>query len=140
MSQTVASVYPDDALVGRDDLDIISPDLAPTLDRQFRERVKRSGDRVAYIEYDLHDEKWRHYTWRQIHAEVLRWQAAFRNTGLNPGDRVALCLPNSRHWVIFDQAALGLGLVVVPLYVSDRPDNIRYMLEEFRRQFVVACP
>jgi long-chain acyl-CoA synthetase len=31
---------------------------------------------------------------------------------------------------MFDQAALGLGLVSVPLYTDDRPDNIAYILEE----------
>lgn len=31
---------------------------------------------------------------------------------------------NSLHWVVFDQAAPGLDLVVVPLYTVDRPENI----------------
>jgi long-chain acyl-CoA synthetase len=30
--------------------------------------------------------------------------------------------------VLFDQAALRLGLVVVPLYTADRPDNIAYVI------------
>src|SRR5688500_3310325 len=37
-------------------------------------------------------------------------------------------LRNSPEWVIFDQAALGLGLIVVPLYTQDRPDNVAYIL------------
>ena len=45
--------------------------------------------------------------------------------GLAQGARVALVLRNCPHWVVFDQAALSLGLVVVPLYTDDRPDNIR---------------
>jgi long-chain acyl-CoA synthetase len=31
-------------------------------------------------------------------------------------------------WVCFDQAALGLGLVVVPLYTTDSPDNLVHIL------------
>jgi long-chain acyl-CoA synthetase len=31
---------------------------------------------------------------------------------------------------MFEQAALGLGLVVVPLYVNDRPDNVAYILND----------
>jgi long-chain acyl-CoA synthetase len=37
---------------------------------------------------------------------------------------------NSPEWVVFDQAALGLGLVVVPLYTQDRPDNVAYILKD----------
>ncbi|HEV8518443.1 MAG TPA: long-chain fatty acid--CoA ligase, partial [Burkholderiales bacterium] len=30
----------------------------------------------------------------------------------------------------FDQAALGLGLIVVPLYTQDRPDNVAYIVRD----------
>src|SRR5262249_34995767 len=30
----------------------------------------------------------------------------------------------------YDQAAMGLGLVVVPLYTQDRPDNVAYILND----------
>jgi long-chain acyl-CoA synthetase len=61
-------------------------------------------------------------------AAVARLQAAFAGEGLQPGDRVAILLRNCREWVIFDQAALGSGLVVVPLYLDDRPENTAYIL------------
>ncbi|MBS1269933.1 MAG: Long-chain-fatty-acid--CoA ligase FadD15 [Gammaproteobacteria bacterium] len=127
--ETVAGIYPEDALAGRGDLDVIDPDVAPTLDAQFAERVRRSGRESAYIEYDESTEQWVHYTWDETAREVRRWQAAFEREGLQKGDRVALRLRNCRHWVIFDQAALGLGLVVVPLYAADRPDNVNYVLD-----------
>ena len=60
--------------------------------------------------------------------QVQRWQAAMRREPLKRGDRVAIWISNSREWVMMDQAALGLGLVVVPLYHQDRPENIAYIL------------
>ncbi|MDH5424697.1 MAG: long-chain fatty acid--CoA ligase, partial [Gammaproteobacteria bacterium] len=63
-----------------------------------------------------------------IATEVARWQAALEKESLQPGERVALMLKNSRDWVVFDQAALGMGLVTVPLYVDDRPDNVAYII------------
>ncbi|MFN2349293.1 MAG: AMP-binding protein, partial [Thioalkalivibrio sp.] len=36
----------------------------------------------------------------------------------------------SREWVVFDQACLGLGLITVPLYTDDRPENIAYIVRE----------
>ncbi len=44
------------------------------------------------------------------------------------GDRVAVMLASGPDWVAFEQAALSLGLIVVPLYANDRPENIAYIL------------
>ncbi len=61
---------------------------------------------------------------------AARWQEAMRGEGLQPGDRVAVMLKNSLEWVLFDLAALGLGLVTVPLYVNDRPENFAFIIQE----------
>ena len=53
-----------------------------------------------------------------------------RGKTLTPGDRVAIMLRNCPEWVIFEQAALRLGLVVVPLYTADRPENAAYILRD----------
>lgn len=119
---------PEDALAGRSDLDVITPAEAPTLDALFRERVRRSPDAIAYSEHDAATPRWRDTTWREAAREVARWRAAFAAEGLRPGDRVALSMRNRLCWVIADQAALSAGLVVVPVYCVDRPDNLQYVL------------
>jgi long-chain acyl-CoA synthetase len=70
--------------------------------------------------------EWRDVTVGEVRHFAERWQEAFRREGLAPGDRVALCARNGSFWVAIDQAALGMGLVVVPLYVDDNPDNIAW--------------
>jgi long-chain acyl-CoA synthetase len=107
---------------------VISAEAAVTLDGIFRERVKRTPDLVAYRYYDEKDSGWHQYTWAEMNSHVGRWQAAFEREGLRPGDRVAIMLKNSPEWVMCDIAALGLGLVVVPLYTQDRPDNVAYIM------------
>jgi long-chain acyl-CoA synthetase len=107
---------------------MIPIESAVTLDGLFRERVKRTPDGVAYRAYNEQHGNWRDYTWGQIDRQVARCQAALEKDGLKAGDRVAIMLKNSPEWVIFDQAALGLGLVVVPLYTQDRPDNVAYII------------
>jgi long-chain acyl-CoA synthetase len=109
---------------------VIAVEAAGTLDGLFRERVQRTPESTAYRDYNLQHENWRDYTWAQIDHQVARWQAALEKDGLKAGDRVAVMLRNSTEWVIFDQAALGLGLVVVPLYTQDRPDNVAYILQD----------
>ena len=110
--------------------DMITAQIAQTLPALFRERVKRTPQRVAYRYFDKEHKVWQSFTWSQMAAQVARWQAALAQENLAPGDRVAIMLSNCPQWVMFDQAALGLGLVTVPLYPDDRPDNVAYIIAD----------
>ena len=105
------------------------PDTLGTLCGLFRARDAATPDQVAYRQFDEKSGSWVSFTWAQVATEVARWQAALIKEGLVPGDRVAVMLKNCVEWVIFDQAALGLGLVTVPLYLDDRPDSAAYILD-----------
>jgi long-chain acyl-CoA synthetase len=94
----------------------------------FLQRLRETPDAPAYRQFD--GKGWKDLTWGDVGREVARWQVAFRKEGLKAGDRVALCLHNRVEWVLFDQAALGLGLVTVPLYFDDRPDNMAWCLND----------
>ncbi|MCB1949563.1 MAG: long-chain fatty acid--CoA ligase [Burkholderiales bacterium] len=109
---------------------IISVEQAKTLDGLFKERVLASPQEVAYRYYDDVQESWCVHTWETMNAHIARWQAALIRESLIPGDRVAVMMRNRPEWVMFDQAALGLGLVVVPFYTEDRADNVAYMLAD----------
>jgi long-chain acyl-CoA synthetase len=109
---------------------LISPDESLTLDGLFVSRVRRTPDREAYRYFDRASEGWHSYSWAEMGHEVARWQAAMAQEQMALGSRVAMQLRNCPEWVMFDQAALGLGLVTVPLYTDDRPDNVAYILRE----------
>jgi long-chain acyl-CoA synthetase len=109
---------------------LVSVEAAVTLDGLFRERVARTPENVACLDYDPQRGNWRKQTWGQVNEQVARWQAALEKDGLKAGDRVAVMLRNCPEWMIYDQAALGLGLVTVPLYTQDRPENVAYILSD----------
>ncbi|MDZ7754412.1 MAG: AMP-dependent synthetase/ligase [Gammaproteobacteria bacterium] len=110
--------------------DVIDPQEVLTLERLFLERVRRSPAGAAYRYFQKSTGQWQQITWRGAFDEVCRWRAALAAEGLNRGDRVAVALRNCPDWVYFDIAALSLGLVVVPLYTDDRPENTAYILED----------
>lgn len=112
------------------DLNIIPVEVAGTLDGLFSERVRRSAEGVAYRDYDRSSGKWRDLTWEQMDQGILRWQAALSQENLVAGDRVAVMLRNCPEWVMFEHAALRMGLVVVPLYTADRVENAAYILSD----------
>jgi len=109
--------------------DYITPQSASNLSELFYERVKRSGEVVAYQYFDNEENLWKELTWHDVSKQVELWHTAFRHEGLVKGDRVAIMMSNCPDWVVFDQAAYSLGLVVVPVYTNDRAENIRYILE-----------
>ncbi len=118
-------------------LDIIGRGDVSTISDLFAERVRRSPDKVAYRRRDG-VAGWQGYSWREMDAQVARWRTAFATSGLRKGDRVAILHHNSIEWVCFDIAALGLGLVVVPLNLSDSARTWVEELTETGAQLLVA--
>jgi len=109
---------------------IIPVEAAKTLDGLFKARVQRTPQKVAYRYFNAVSEEWANYTWEQMNQWVARWQAALLKESLTPGDRVAVMMKNCPEWVMFEQAALGLGLVVIPLYTDDRVENAAYVIND----------
>lgn len=105
------------------------PKYAGHVVRSFPRTRRRIAGRSRYRQFDESCDGWTAFTWARVAAEVERWRRALVKEGLAPGDRVAVMLKNCVEWVIFDQAALSLGLVTVPLYLDDRPDNAAYILD-----------
>lgn len=117
--------------------DYINPEAAGSLAGLFRERIRRSPDAVAFRQYDVTREAWRDTTWSQAGDELARWQAALAKENLQPGSRVALMVSNCQQWVMYEQAALSLGLVTVPLYVEDRAENVAYIIKDSEAQVLL---
>ena len=49
----------------------------------------------------------------------------FRDLGIKPGDKIALCGKNSSHWAVCFFAITTYGAVAVPLLHEFTPDNIQ---------------
>lgn len=109
---------------------VILVETAKTLNGLFKERVQRSPQKIAYRYFNPISEQWSCYTWEQMNQFVARWQAALAKEALAPGDRVGVMMRNCPEWVMFEQAALGLGLVVIPLYTDDRVENAAYIIKD----------
>jgi long-chain acyl-CoA synthetase len=111
---------------------------AVTLGGLFQQRVARSADRVGYKYYDNQKEVWSELTWLQMSNAAARWQDALLAEGLEAGDRAAVMMRNCCQWVMFDQAALALGLVTVPIYADDRGGNVAFILRDSESRVLVV--
>ena len=118
--------------------DLIYLEKAVSLHGLFRHRIQRSPDRPAYRSYNSELDEWEDTTWSEMGSKVEVWRTALASEDLKPGDRVALSLRNCKEWVVFEQAALSLGLVVIPLYTDDRPDNVAYIINDAAVKLLLA--
>ena len=96
----------------------------------FAARSALSPEAIAYRDFDPRMKGWKSHTWRDMAELVGRVRGAVVREGLARGDRVAIMLKNSKEWIAFDQGAFAEGLVTVPLFVDDRPDNVAYILND----------
>nr|WP_320166542.1 long-chain fatty acid--CoA ligase [uncultured Methylophaga sp.] len=113
-----------------DTTDYISIASAQTLYGLFRERHRKTPNSTAYSHFCADTQQWQTTTWSEAAQQIAIWQHALKSEGLRSGDRVALNLKNCQEWVFFDQAALSLGLITVPLYPDDRPDSLAFILQD----------
>lgn len=111
------------------DTDYITPETAQTLPGLFHERVMRSPNTQAYGFFDDKNDTWESLTWEQVAQCAARIQVGLQSKAVVKGDRVAIMLRNCPEWIMFDVAALGLGLVTVPLYTNDRAENVAYIVQ-----------
>lgn len=116
---------------------VIAVQEAGSLGGLLRERAKLTPDALAFQEFVEGSGRWEDWTWAQTLEQAARWQTALRRENLQRGDRVAVMLRNCREWAVYDLAALALGLVVVPLFTDDRPDNAAYVLNNSGSKIVL---
>ncbi|MDP4006219.1 long-chain fatty acid--CoA ligase [Methylobacterium sp. NEAU K] len=117
------------------DPDRSAPSTIPEL---LEEQAKRRGTETAYVAYDRQARAFRPWSWSAVAARVEERRAGLAAEKLRPGERIALWLPNGLEWVCFDQAALSLGLVVVPLFLKDSRASLRAILEDSGAAFIVV--
>lgn len=119
--------------------DYISPEHCDSLAQLLLLRARKHPEKAAYKYFNKVQSRWQEISWQEMVLTIARWRAAFIREGLGLGDRVAIMLGNGPDWIAYEQAALSLGLVVVPLYANDRPDNIAYILKDTKAR-ILLCP
>jgi long-chain acyl-CoA synthetase len=93
----------------------IDPATYATLAELFERCVERHGDQPAFTNFDTT------MSYRDVDRESRHLAAYLQSTGLEPGDRVALMMPNLLQYPVAAFAALRAGFAVVnvnPQYTS----------------------
>jgi long-chain acyl-CoA synthetase len=74
--------------------------------------------------------QWLHIPGEAIIRRVRAVALGLSALGVKKGDRVALLSENRPDWSVVDIAILSLGAVNVPIYTTQAPEQVRYILED----------
>lgn len=107
-----------------------------TLAEAFDYQARKYGSR-AFLRHKR-AKAWRDFSWSEIAEAAAKLRAGLIRLGIKPGDRIALLADNSPEWVIVDQATLGLGAIVVPLYTTSAADEMRHVLNDSAARVVAV--
>jgi long-chain acyl-CoA synthetase len=93
-------------------------------------------DMPAYSDRDG-DAPWQSVTWGEFRQAALELAAGLVELGLEPGDPVALMLPNRYEHVLADQAVVHAGGLPVTFYGTLASDQIKYVANNCSVKFAV---
>jgi len=80
-------------------------------------------------------------TYRELWHGARQYAAVLRERGIEPGDRVALLLPNTTHFPLSYFGVLALGGVAVPVHALLKAEEIQYVLEDSgAKALICAAP
>jgi acyl-CoA synthetase (AMP-forming)/AMP-acid ligase II len=68
-------------------------------------------------------------TYAELHEQVQDCARFFVSEGIRPGDRVAICSPNTWHWVVAALGAFYAGATLVPISTRFTAPEIRDILD-----------
>ena len=99
---------------------------AQTLAALALEAGRRGGTAMRFKEAS----SWRTMSYEELGSAVREVARGLMQLGVQAGDRVALLSNTRPEWTIADLAILMAGAVTVPVYQTNSPGEVQYVLED----------
>ncbi|MFS2291909.1 MAG: AMP-dependent synthetase/ligase [Actinomadura sp.] len=106
-----------------------------TICTALAETAQRHGDLPAYS--DRVDGEWKTLTWAETRTRALETAAGFASLGLEPGDVVALMMPNRSEHILADLGAVHAGGTPTTVYATLAPDQVAFVAGDCSAKYAV---
>ena len=81
--------------------------------------------------------KWQDITWKQYYADVEQAAGGLLHFDIEADDKVAILSETRYEWSVCDMAILSLGAVTVPIYSSNTPEDVSYILNNSEAKILI---
>src|SRR5260370_24757072 len=112
------------------------PDRVAPLSQNFEAQAQKYAWR-AFLK-DKRDKRWTDHSWTEVSEAAGKLRAGLLGLGVRPGDRVAILSDNCPEWIVVDQAVLGLGAIVVPLYTTSGLEETAHVISDSGAKVIAA--
>jgi long-chain acyl-CoA synthetase len=108
---------------------LVAPDPEANTTDLLVERVRAAPD-AALFSLPTADGGWSPVTTREFHEQVVALAKGFVAAGIQPGDKVGLMCKTRYEWTLIDFAMWFAGAVLVPVYETSSPAQVRWNLAD----------
>lgn len=82
--------------------------------------------------------RWVDLTWEEAGKRVRKIASGLIELGLQPEEKVAILSATRLEWILCDLAILSCGGITIPIYPSNTPDQVAYIVEDSKSRFLFA--
>lgn len=82
------------------------------------------------------DGKYVTITYKQYYERVLMCARGLKKLGMKKGDFISILSENRVEWVISDMGILSLGCVTCPIYPTNTPEQVKYVINHSESKIV----
>jgi long-chain acyl-CoA synthetase len=94
----------------------------------FEDTVARLGQ--APCARHKRDGRWVDISWGEMGRRARAVSDGLASLGVKPGDRLSILGETTPEWILADLGIMGAGAVTVPIYQSNRPHEVQYILDD----------
>ena len=94
-----------------------------SLNEYFRDSIRRNWNLPAFTDLGATT-----MPYKDVARKIAKLHILYKEIGIVPGDKVALCGKNSSQWCVAFLATVTYGAVIVPILADFKPDNIQHLI------------
>lgn len=91
---------------------------------KLEQSIKKNWDKEAFTDY-----KGLTLQYKDVARKIAKYHIAFKECGINKGDKIAICGRNSSQWAVTFLAIESYGAVAVPVLHEFKTDNIHNIVK-----------
>ena len=79
---------------------------------------------------------WEPQTWQEYGALAKQIGLALKSSGMEKADKISILSQCRMEWVACDMGIIGMGGITAPIYHSNTPEQVQYIVEHSEAKFI----